>query len=119
MSTLFKHAGQKWLQWIVHHPKKFFTYSMIFLSVSFIGSMIQGIFFPSEAVFTIEPPVLYSKSQMPQSPAVNNEREMKKIVEELKILKVKRDRKQLQKVDSLRIEYLFNQFQKLKLNEKT
>lgn len=114
MNTPFKHAGQKCLQWIVHHPKNVFTYSMIFLSVSFIGSLIQGIFFPSETVFTIKPPVIYSKSQMAHSPTVNNEREMKKIVEELKILKVKRDRKQLQKEDSLRIEYLFNQFQKLK-----
>lgn len=114
MNTSFKQVGQKCLQWIVHHPKKFFAYSMIFLSVSFIGSMIQGIFFPSETVFTIKPPVIYSKSQMAHRATVNNEREMKKIVEELKILKVKRDRKQLQKEDSLRIEYLFNQFQKLK-----
>ncbi|WP_343643271.1 hypothetical protein [Chryseobacterium sp.] len=114
MNTSFKQAGQKCLQWIVHHPKKFFAYSMIFLSVSFIGSLIQGIFFPSETVFTIKPPVLYSKSQMAQSPTVNNEKEIKKIVEELKTLKVKRDQKQLQKGDSLRIEYLYNQFQKLK-----
>ncbi|GEN71126.1 hypothetical protein CLA01_11980 [Chryseobacterium lathyri] len=87
---------------------------MIFLSVSFIGSLIQGIFFTKETVFTIKSPVLYSKSQMAQHSTVNNETEMEKIVEELKILKVKRDRKQLQKEDSLRIEYLFNQFQKLK-----
>jgi hypothetical protein len=39
---------------------------------------------------------------------------MEKIVNELKLLKVKRDRKELQKEDSLRIEYLFNQYQKLK-----
>ena len=114
MNAFFKQTGQKCLQWIVHHPKKFFTYSMIFLSVSFIGSLIQGIFFPKETVFTIKPPVLYSKNQMSQHSIVNNEKEMKKIVEELGTLKVKRDRKQLQRKDSLRIEYLFNQFQKLK-----
>lgn len=39
---------------------------------------------------------------------------MEKIVNELKLLKVKRDRNELQKEDSLRIEYLFDQFQKLK-----
>lgn len=114
MNALFKHARQKCLQWIVHHPKKFFTYSMVLLSVSFVGSLILGIFFPKETVFTIKPPVLYSKSQMAQNPTVNNEKEMKKIVEELGTLKVKRDRKQLQKEDSLRIEYLFNQYQQLK-----
>ncbi|MCT3914467.1 hypothetical protein CMU59_18170 [Elizabethkingia anophelis] len=115
MNSLFKQIRQKCLDWILHHPKKFFTYSMIFLSVSFVGSLIQGIFFPlGGTVFKIKPPSLYSKSQMPQNPNVNNEKEMKKIVEELKILKVKRDGKQLQKQDSLRIEYLFNQYQQLK-----
>ena len=44
---------------------------------------------------------------------------MKKIVEELKILKVKRDERQLQKQDSLRIEYLFNQYQQLKMTGST
>jgi hypothetical protein len=38
---------------------------------------------------------------------------MEKIVNELKILKMKRDRKELQKEDSLRIEYLYNQYQEL------
>ena len=42
-----------------------------------------------------------------------------KIVEELKILKVKRDERQLQKQDSLRIEYLFNQYQQLKMTGST
>lgn len=114
MNSLFKQTRRKCLDWIVHHPKKFFIYSMVFLSVSFVGSLIQGIFFPLGAVFKIKSPTLYSKSQMPQNPNVNNEKEMEKIVEELKILKVKRDEKQLQKQDSLRIEYLFNQYQQLK-----
>ena len=87
---------------------------MIFLSVSFIGSLIQGIFFPSDTAFKIKPPILYSKSKMAQNAPVNNEKEMQKMVSELKLLKIKRDRKELKKEDSLRIEYLFNQYQKLK-----
>ncbi|MBD3903387.1 hypothetical protein NAL32_10615 [Chryseobacterium sp. Ch-15] len=114
METTLKQKGQKWLQWAVHNPKKFFTYSMILLSVSFIGSLIQGIFFPSETAFKIRPPVLYSKSNMSQNPPVNNDKEMEKIVTELKTLKVKRDQNALEKEDSLRIDYLFNQYQKLK-----
>ena len=39
---------------------------------------------------------------------------MAKIVNELKSLKVKSDHRELQKEDSLRIDYLFNQYQKLK-----
>ena len=114
MNTFLKQTGQKWLNWATQHPKKFFTYSMVFLSVSFIGSLIQGIFFPSESSFKIKPPILYSKSKMEQNTTVNNEKEMAKIVNELKLLKVKSDRKELQKEDSLRIDYLFNQYQKLR-----
>ena len=87
---------------------------MVFLSVSFIGSLIQGIFFPSDNAFKIKPPILYSKSKMEQNTSVNNEKEMEKIVNELKLLKVKSDSKELQKEDSLRIDYLFNQYQKLR-----
>ncbi|KQT23711.1 hypothetical protein ASG22_06625 [Chryseobacterium sp. Leaf405] len=114
METTLKQKGQKWLQWAVQNPKKFFTYSMILLSVSFIGSLIQGIFFPSDTTFKIRPPVLYSKAKTNQNLSVNNDKEMEKIVNELKALKVKRDQNTLKKEDSLRIDYLFNQYQKLK-----
>ena len=90
---------------------------MLFLSVSFVGSLIQGVFFPSDNAFKIKPPILYSKSKMVQNSTANNEKEMEKIVNELKLLKIKRDRKELKKEDSLRIEYLFNQYQKMK-NER-
>ena len=114
MNTTLNQTGQKWLNWATQNPKKFFIYSMVFLSVSFIGSLIQGIFFPSDNAFKIKPPILYSKSKMEQNTNVNNEKEMEKIVNELKSLKVKSDRKELQKEDSLRIDYLFNQYQKLR-----
>jgi len=114
MGNSLKLTDQKWFHWVVNNPKKFFTYSMIFLSVSFIGSLIQGIFFPSDTAFKIKPPILYSKSQTTKNIIVNNDKEMGKIVNELKTLKIKRDQQTLEKKDSLRIEYLFNQFQKLK-----
>jgi hypothetical protein len=114
MNISLKQTGQKWLNWATQNPKKFFTYSMLFLSVSFVGSLIQGIFFPSDATFKIKPPILYSKSKMEQNTTTSNDKEMGKIVNELKLLKMKRDRKELKKEDSLRIEYLFNQYQKLK-----
>ncbi|RNA61406.1 hypothetical protein D1631_05395 [Chryseobacterium nematophagum] len=114
MSTFLNKNGQKWLSWAANNPKRFFTYSLVFLSVSFIGSLIKGIFFPSETAFRIKSPALYSKSYPDQNAFVNNEKEMKKVVNELKILKVKRDRHILRKEDSLRIEYLLNQYQQLK-----
>lgn len=111
---MLKQTGQKCLSWATQNPKKFFIYSMSFLSVSFIGSLIQGIFFPSETTFKIRPPILYSKSKIMQDTTVNNEKKMGEIVNELKLLKMKSDRKELKKEDSLRIEYLFNQYQQLK-----
>jgi hypothetical protein len=45
-----------------------------FLSVSFIGSLIQGIFFRADNAFKIKPPILYSKSKMEQ----NTNKTMKK-----------------------------------------
>lgn len=113
MNAFFKQTGHKWLSWSVKNPKKFFTYSMVLLSVSFVISLIQGIFFPSDA-FKIRTPILYSKGQTAQTAFNNKDKEMEKIVKELEILKVKRDRHALQKEDSLRIEYLFNQYQQLK-----
>lgn len=114
MGNLLKLKNRKWFSWLVNNPKKVYMYSMIFLSVSYIGSLIQGIFFPVQTNFKIKPPVLYSKSQVQQNTAVHHEKEMEKIVNELKVLKVKRDQKALLKKDSLRIEYLFNQYEELK-----
>ena len=115
MNTLLKKLiDQKWIRWLVNNPKKFYIYSMIFLSISFIGSLIQGIFFPSNATFKIKPPILYSKSLTTENNFKNNEKEMEKIVNELKTLKIKRESNTLLKEDSLRIEYLYNQYQKLK-----
>ncbi len=116
MKAFIKQNGQKLLERVAKNPKKFFLYSMIILSISFIGSLIQGIFFPSEKTFTVKPPVLYSNNVISQNSASVQEKEMEEIVSELKLLKEKRDRNALQKEDSLRIEFLFNRFQQLKKN---
>lgn len=114
MNAFVKKNTQKWLGGTVRNPKKFFMYSMAFLSVSFIISIVQGVFFPSDITFKIKPPVIYSKSSVIQKIRPNNDKEMEKIITELQSLKVKRDTQNLRKEDSLRIEYLFNQYQKLK-----
>lgn len=114
MKAFYIKTKEKCLDWLVKNPKRFFMYSMIFLFSSFIVSIVQGVFFPSDMKFKSMPPVLYSKSSVTQSALVNNNKQMEKIVDELKVLKGKRDRKELKQEDSLRIEYLFNQYQHLK-----
>lgn len=113
METL-KSKGLQCLAWAVNNPKKFFIWSMLFLSISFVGSLIQGIFFPSKTNFNIKPPIMVSKNSISETNGIQKEEEMEKIVNELKELKVKRDQKGLGKTDSLRIEYLYNEYQKLK-----
>lgn len=114
MANLNKITEYKWFHTVVNNPKKFYLYSMIFLTVSFIGAMIQGVFFPSDTAFRIKPPILYSKSETTKNSIVNHDKKMEKIVNELKTLKVKRDERTLDKNDSMRIKYLFNQYQTLK-----
>jgi len=114
MIALIKQTAKTAWERAARLPKKFFTYSMIFLSVSFVGSLIQGIFFPSDSLFKIKPPVLYNKSAIHQNSNAKRDKEMENIVEELKGLRLKRDRNELRKEDSLKIEYLYSQYQKLK-----
>lgn len=73
MNAFVKKIGQKWFAWTVKNPKEFFMYSMAFLSVSFIISIVQGIFFPSDMTFKIKPPVLYSKSSVGQNTLKSND----------------------------------------------
>lgn len=112
MKTFLKQIGQKYLNWAVNNPKKFFTYSMVFLSVSFVGTMIKGIYFSSENKIISKPPVLFSNEKM-NIDSKKIKIKIEKIVFELKILKVKRDKNLLQHSDSLRVEYLYKQYQKL------
>ncbi|WP_336732618.1 hypothetical protein [Chryseobacterium sp. VD8] len=114
MNAFIRQTGQRWLGNAAKNPKRFYMYSMIFLSVSFIGSLIQGISFPSDTSFKIKPPILYSNKVISQNTIAGQNKEMEKIVGELKLLKTKRDRNALQKEDSLRIEFLFNRYQQLK-----
>jgi len=114
MNAFLKQTGKKWVERLAKNPKRFFMYSMIILSVSFMGSLIQGIYFPSETTFTIKPPIIYSKNEIRHNKVSGQDKEMEKIVGEMKLLKEKRDRNALQKEDSLRIEFLFNRYQQLK-----
>lgn len=114
MNVFVRKNGKQWMEWAVKNPKKFFMYSMAFLLVSFIASLAQGIFFPSDRTFKITPPVVYAQRSVSQNTFGNNEKKMEKIVTELQSLKLKREQQNLRKEDSLRIKYLFNQYQKLK-----
>ncbi|CAA7196994.1 hypothetical protein [Chryseobacterium potabilaquae] len=99
--------------WIYAHPKQVYKYVMIFLFFSFVFSIIQFFYFPTKFNYSIAVSPIYSAPSAKQK-VKSNEIEMGKIVEELKKYKEKRDSTSLTKADSLRIDYLYNQFNQLK-----
>lgn len=96
------------------HPKQVFIYAMLILSVSFIGMIVQGVFFPAKKEDSFKLPVLYSKSDGKKAELDAKEKEMGKIMQQLEAYKAKRNSRSLTKEDSLRIDYLFNQYQTIK-----
>ncbi|HAY3591375.1 hypothetical protein CMT22_16005 [Elizabethkingia anophelis] len=100
--------------WVYENPKKVYKYAMIFLILSFVLSIIQFYYFPSKMVFSVTPPPSFTENNSAKLKSRTKEIEMEKIVKELELFKVKRDKGSLTKADSLRIDYLFNQYQKLK-----
>ncbi|WP_286492352.1 hypothetical protein [Empedobacter brevis] len=94
---------------------------MIFLTASFIISMTYSIFTYSDnsnnSNLIVTSSVPYAKSNENEVNTIKmkqNTVKMEKIVNELKMFKEKNDRQLLTKEDSVRIDYLYNQYQNLK-----
>lgn len=100
--------------WLKANPKAFFKYSLIILIASFCISLLQFFLFPSKEIYTIQVPPLYSKSSNIKQSEIIKEEKMGKIVRELQKYKEKKDNGKLNQSDSIRIDYLFNEYQKIK-----
>ena len=100
--------------WLKANPKTFFKYSLIILIASFCISLLQFFLFPSKEIYTIQVPTLYSKSSNIKQNEIIKEEKMGKIVRELQKYKEKKDNGELNQSDSIRIDYLFNEYQKIK-----
>ena len=100
--------------WIMKNPKESYKYVMVLLLLSFAFSFVQYFFFTPKVAKSFIVPELYSKSDEVVRDNDKKDQKREEIVEELKELKYKREKEHLTKTDSLRIEYLFNQYQNLK-----
>lgn len=100
--------------WVVKHPKKSYKYVMILLLLSFAFSFIQYFFFTPKVAKSFIVPEMYSKSDKIKTDIDQKDQKAETIVKELESYKTKRESSPLTKNDSLRIEYLFNQYQNLK-----
>ena len=95
-------------------PKKVFAGAMAVMVLSLIFSILQYCFFPPKVSPGESIPVFYSKSEKVKSRLDHNEREMEKVVSELAVYQQKSHEQNLTNTDSIRIEYLYQQYQKLK-----
>ena len=121
MNIISKISQQRWFIWIVNNPKKVYMCYMIFLTASFIISMTYSILTYSansnNSNLIVTSSVPYAKSNENEINTIKmkqNTVKMEKIVNELKMFKEKNDRQLLTKEDSVRIDYLYNQYQNLK-----
>ncbi|MDN3607233.1 hypothetical protein [Kaistella yonginensis] len=101
--------------WVMKHPKESYKYVMILLLISFAFSFIQYFFFKPKVAKSLIFPEMYSKSDKTKSDIDQKDQKAETIIKELESYKTKRESGEpLTKNDSLRIEYLFNQYQNLK-----
>ncbi|WP_068596995.1 hypothetical protein [Vaginella massiliensis] len=108
-------SNYKWFRWIVNNPKIFYTYTMVFLIISFIVNMTFSIYYEKPIKnYTSMYPIMNIKDEKIQLDYEKTKEKMKKTVNELETMKKKRDQGLLTKTDSIRIEYLYNQYQSLK-----
>ena len=101
-------------EWIYKHPKKVYRYVMVVLVISFGLIFIQFYFFTPKVSTGNNIPTMYSESDQVKADMEKNDQKMNVIISELQLLKKKRESGPLSKNDSLRIEYLFHQYQTLK-----
>ena len=100
--------------WIYKNPKKVYRYVMVVLVISFGLIFIQYYFFTSKLSIVHKIPTMYTESDRVKAAMDKKDQKLNVIVNELQSLKKKRESGPLSKSDSLRIEYLFNQYQTLK-----
>lgn len=105
---------KQFYSYVEKHPKQFFIYGMIFLSVSYFRMLIQGVFFPKKAEQSFKIPILYSKSDIEKGKITAKEKKIDKIMNELKLYQEKSKNNALTKEDTLRMNYLYNQYKNLK-----
>lgn len=104
-------------QWVVAHPKQFYIYSMGLILLSGVFSILQYMLFPPEPLKIVAPRTSAGKPDITVSKYNAKMNEMGQVVRELQIYKSKRDKMPLNHADSVRIEFLINQYNKLK-NDK-
>ncbi len=113
MHFKFKRQYLKILAKLNQNPKNSFKWMMIIGIVSMVWFAFSYFYFPHNKLNRLPSPPAVTSSKPAQKPAPEKPEQIRKIVEELKALKEKRETSMLTKEDTLRIKYLYNQYKTL------
>lgn len=106
-------------EWIIQNPKKVYVFSWGVIIISIIINIIVDIYIPnktSNSAFNI--PNLLAKSDDEILERKGIELKKEKILKEFQVLREKQATQGLNKNDSLRVEYLYNEYNKLNNGSK-
>lgn len=119
MTNFIKEKLNPLKQWAEKRPKQIYIIGCCLLVASFGYNLINDIFFPAQE----EEISFFSSQNYKNTPSKLDkikgdryliENKMEKIVRELEMFQVKYQAQKLNKKDSLRIEFLYNQYTQLK-----
>ena len=96
-----------------NRPKKILISFLIFLVLSGIFAVVREIYFPPKVTFTSIPSI-YAQSDKEKEKLQLKEAQLEKVMKELHSFQEKEKMKILTRNDSMRIEYLYNKYKKLK-----
>lgn len=99
--------------WFKERPKKVFISFMAISILSLIISMIAEIYFPPNPSL-VSLPKFYAESELKKEEMSKNEEKINKIMQEVENINKKIENGTISKKDSMRIEYLYEQYKTLK-----
>ncbi|MDO4881134.1 MAG: hypothetical protein Q3983_07625 [Capnocytophaga sp.] len=111
MKALFQNAKK----WAIANPKSFYKYAMGILIITFVINMTFSVlsYNKNKDNKNYIIPMLYQQTDQVIKKQEEKEKKIELINEELKGFKVKRDNGILSSADSLRIEFLYEQYKTL------
>lgn len=114
MKKFIKAIAPKLWDWMETNPKKVFRYGIIAIVISLVVSLISDVYFPNKNEMLLSMPEFSDKTLQYKQALEKREVEIEKVVTELKTYQKKKNDSFLTREDSLRIEFLNKQYNKLK-----
>ncbi len=113
INIILERIKQFW-KWLKENPKKVYKYSIIILVISLFFFVLEVLFYKPKNIIDTSIPMIFNESDNYIRNEKAKQEEMKiKLSEIKKELDFFKNKKVLVKSDSIRIEYLLNQYKKI------